>query len=82
MSQDKAFWDRIARKYAQDPIADQTSYEHKLEKTRAHFTPGSRVLEYGCGTGSTAILHAPHVREIVATDLSDEMIAIAEPQSS
>ena len=32
MSQDKAFWDRIARKYAQDPIADQASYEHKLEK--------------------------------------------------
>ena len=33
MSQDKAFWDRIARKYAQDPIADRASYEHKLEKT-------------------------------------------------
>merc|ERR1739841_442034 len=82
MSQDKAFWDRIARKYAQDPIADQTSYEHKLEKTRAHFTPGSRVLEYGCGTGSTAILHAPHVREIVATDLSDEMIAIARERAA
>ena len=82
MSQDKAFWDRIARKYAQDPIADQTSYEHKLEKTRAHFTPESRVLEYGCGTGSTAILHAPHVREIVATDLSDEMIAIARERAA
>lgn len=81
MSQDKAFWDRVARKYAQDPIADQASYEHKLEKTREHFTPEARVLEYGCGTGSTAILHAPHVREIVATDLSDEMIAIARERA-
>lgn len=81
MSQDKAFWDRIARKYAQDPIADQTSYEHKLEKTREHFTLEARVLEYGCGTGSTAILHAPHVREIIATDLSDEMILIARERA-
>ena len=82
MSQDKAFWDRIARKYAQDPIADQASYEHKLEKTREHFTPDSRVLEYGCGTGSTAILHAPYVREIVATDLSDEMIRIGKERAA
>jgi ubiquinone/menaquinone biosynthesis C-methylase UbiE len=82
MSQDKAFWDRIARKYAQDPIADQASYEHKLEKTREHFTPDTRVLEYGCGTGSTAILHAPYVREIIATDLSDEMIRIGTERAA
>lgn len=82
MSQDKAFWDRIARKYAQDPIADQASYEHKLEKTREHFTPDSRVLEYGCGTGSTAILHAPYVGELIATDLSDAMIEIARERAA
>ncbi|WP_306015607.1 class I SAM-dependent methyltransferase [Oceanicaulis sp. MMSF_3324] len=82
MSQDKAFWDRIARKYAQDPIADQASYEHKLEKTRTCFTPDSRVLEYGCGTGATAVLHAPYVKELVATDLSDEMIKIARERAA
>ena len=82
MSTDKAFWDRIARKYAQDPIADQATYEHKLEMTRRHFTPDSRVLEYGCGTGSTAILHAPFVREIIATDISDEMILIAKERAA
>lgn len=82
MSSDKAFWDRIARKYAQDPIADQATYEHKLKMTRRHFTPDSRVLEYGCGTGSTAILHAPFVTEIIATDLSDEMIAIAKERAA
>ena len=35
------------------------AYETKLEKTRAFLRPDSRVLEFGCGTGSTAILHAP-----------------------
>lgn len=77
MSNDKAFWDRIARKYAAEPIADEATYQHKLEKTRECFTPDSRVLEFGCGTGSTALLHAPFVKEIIATDLSDGMIEIA-----
>jgi ubiquinone/menaquinone biosynthesis C-methylase UbiE len=35
------------------------------------------VLEFGCGTGSTALLHAPHVKHYLATDLSPAMIDIA-----
>ncbi len=33
------------------------------------------VLELGCGTGSTAIIHSPYVKHIRAIDISSKMIA-------
>jgi len=81
MTDDARFWDRIARKYAARPIADETAYEATLARTRAHLTPGARVLEVGCGTGTTALKLAPDVAEITATDLSSEMIAIAREKA-
>ncbi len=75
---DKAkFWNRIADKYSRQAISNQKAYEIKLDLTREYFTPESKVLEFGCGTGSTAILHAPYVKHIDAIDVSDEMIRIA-----
>ncbi len=78
MDKNAKFWDKAANKYSKQPITDVESYEHKLEKTRAHFSSQTRALEIGCGTGSTALLHAPHVKEYLATDLSSEMIEIAK----
>ena len=77
MNENAAFWDKLATKYAQKPVADQKSYESKIAKTRAYLTPESKVLEVGCGTGSTAILHAPYAAHITATDISQKMLAIA-----
>jgi len=76
------FWDRIARRYARTPIVDQASYEQKLEFTRAYFSPLSRVLEFGCGTGSTAILHAPYVEHYLAIDCSQQMLEIARQKAA
>jgi ubiquinone/menaquinone biosynthesis C-methylase UbiE len=45
--------------------------------TRRYFRPDMDVLEFGCGTGSTAIAHAPFVRKIDAIDFSSRMIEIA-----
>ena len=75
---DALFWDRISRKYAADKIADQTGYERTLDRTRALLTPGDRVLELGCGTGTTAFRLAGGVQSYLATDISAGMIAIAE----
>lgn len=76
---DKAkFWNKIADKYSRQPIGDQKAYEIKLDLTREYFTPDAEVLEFGCGTGSTAILHAPYVKHILATDVSPAMIDIAK----
>lgn len=78
MTQSTKFWDRIAEKYAKQPIADEAAYQKKLAVTRDYFRPDMEVLEIGCGTGSTAILHAPHVKSIRATDFSANMIEIAQ----
>lgn len=72
------FWDRIADRYSRSPIKDEGAYQKKLDVTRRYFTPESEVLELGCGTGGTAMLHAPHVKHYRATDISKRMIEIAE----
>ena len=74
---DARFWDRSSRKYAKGAIADQAGYERTLERTRALLGPGDRVLELGCGTGTTALRLAGEVQDYLATDISAEMIAIA-----
>ncbi|MEL7028111.1 MAG: class I SAM-dependent methyltransferase, partial [Pseudomonadota bacterium] len=72
------FWDKIAEKYARQPVADEAAYQKKLEVTREYFNPEMEVVELGCGTGSTAIAHAPYVRRIRAYDISPKMIDIAK----
>lgn len=75
---DKArFWDRIARRYAADPIADPAGYEATLRRVQGLLSAQDAVLEIGCGTGSTALRLAPHVRRMLATDVSSSMIDIA-----
>lgn len=78
MTNAQKFWDKIAPRYAKGPIRDEASYQKKLSITQSYFQPDWSVLEFGCGTGSTAIVHAPHVKEILATDISGNMLAVAE----
>ncbi len=75
------FWDWIARRYARTPIADEASYQKKLRVTQGYLRPGSEVLEFGCGTGSTALIHAPLVKHIHAIDISSRMIEIARSKA-
>lgn len=77
MSHSPKFWDKVAQKYSKTPIADEAAYQTKLEITREYFRPDMKVLELGCGTGSTAILHAPYVQHIHAVDISSGMLDIA-----
>ncbi|WP_374678003.1 class I SAM-dependent methyltransferase [Piscinibacter sp.] len=71
------FWDRIAVKYAADPIADMAGYETTLRRVQALLSSEQDVLELGCGTGTTALRLAPCTRRLLATDVSAGMIAIA-----
>lgn len=71
------FWNFYATRYAASPIANPQAYEVKLAATREHLDPSRSVLEFGCGTGSTALLHAPLVQRIVGIDTSKRMVQIA-----
>ncbi len=77
MSKDAAFWSKISRKYSAGPIRDMDGYLRTLDRTKSYLQPTDRVLEMGCGSGSTALLLAPHVAHITATDLAPGMIEIA-----
>ena len=78
MNQPSKFWDKIAERYSKRPIADEEAYEKKLQATRGYLRPDMELLEFGCGTGSTAIIHAPYVKHIQAIDISSKMIEIAQ----
>ena len=77
LASDARFWDRTSRKYARSAISDQAGYERTVERTRTLLRSGDRVLELGCGTGTTALRLAGDVRDYLATDVSTGMIAIA-----
>ena len=81
MTQPSGFWDRHADGYAKRPIADETAYQKKLKVTQDYLEPDMEVLELGCGTGTTAIIHAPFVKHIRAIDISKKMIEIARAKA-
>lgn len=82
MAESSSFWDRIAAKYATDPIADKPAYDYTLGRMRHYLGAADRVLEIGCGTASTALELAPHVGQYTATDYSAAMVAIGREKLS
>lgn len=81
MSESDKFWDKTAEKYAKSPVADEATYQKKLAETQSYLGPDMRIVEFGCGTGTTAIHHAPHVRHIDAIDISEKMLDIGRDKA-
>lgn len=77
-----AFWNWIAERYSRQAITDEASYQKKLAMTQKLLTPDMRAIEFGCGTGATAVLHAPRVRTYHAIDVSEKMIEIARGRAA
>jgi 2-polyprenyl-3-methyl-5-hydroxy-6-metoxy-1,4-benzoquinol methylase len=82
MDKSARLWNRLARRYAASPVKHEDDYREKLRITREYLTPEAEVFELGCGTGSTAIEHAPYVKHIHATDYSSAMIEIARGKAA
>ncbi|MDN3640874.1 class I SAM-dependent methyltransferase [Simiduia curdlanivorans] len=81
MIDSKKFWDKSAEKYIKSPVKDEATYQKKLAITREYLRADSTVLEFGCGSGATAIFHAPFVEHVVATDISGKMIEATEQKA-
>ena len=81
MDKSAKFWDRMAKRYSKQPIAVEASYQKKIQIKHEYLKPDMEVLELGCGTGSTAIIHSPYVKHIRAIDISSKMIEIAQSKA-
>jgi ubiquinone/menaquinone biosynthesis C-methylase UbiE len=77
LTTDTAFWDRIAEKYAAQPVADPAAFDRKIAITKSRMRPEHEVLDVGCGTGSLALRLAPFARHVHGLDVSSEMMRIA-----
>jgi len=81
MAQASKFWDNIADRYSKQPIADEDVYKTKLRVARGYLQPDMEILEFGCGTGGTAIAHAAFAKHIQAIDFSERMLEIARTKA-
>jgi ubiquinone/menaquinone biosynthesis C-methylase UbiE len=81
MVQPSRFWDRHAKGYAKRPVPDEAAYQRKLKVTQDYLTLDMEVLEIGCGTGTTALIHAPFVKHITGIDISRNMLEIARAKA-
>jgi len=81
MTVSEKFWNKKAEGYAKSQISDEETYKRKLTETQNILGPEMRLLEFGCGTGTTAIHHAPHVSHIDAIDISENMLDIARERA-
>jgi ubiquinone/menaquinone biosynthesis C-methylase UbiE len=82
MVQGSLFWDEIAERYAQKPVANPAAFERKIAITRARMRPNHVVLDIGCGTGSLVLRLASSAAEVHGLDFSAEMIRIANQKRS
>ena len=78
MDKSEAFWDSSADNY--DKTEERFEFIHKKsrENARKHLNTSHTVLDYGCGTGTTACELARRVKQISAIDISSKMIQLAQ----
>ncbi|MBN1310708.1 MAG: class I SAM-dependent methyltransferase [Anaerolineae bacterium] len=76
---ERTLWDKQASSYDERNLKMyERAYDLSIRKTRAILLPEHKVLEIGCGTGIIALGVASLVESVIATDLSPQMIAVAE----
>ncbi len=82
MSKTEKFWDQSADNY--DKTEERFEYIHSRtrENTKKHLKSSDVVLDYGCGTGTTACALSSLVKEIHAIDISSRMIEIAKAKAA
>ena len=78
VTDDAAFWDGIAEKYAKQAVANPEAFDAKIGITKSRMKATDVVLDIGCGTGSLALRLAGSAAEVHGLDISSEMTRIAK----
>ena len=82
MTTSAKFWDNISKKYSKRAVPSEDIYQEKLKRTQRLFNKDNVIMEFGCGTGTTSLIHASHVKKITAYDYSPGMIEIANQKKT
>jgi len=71
----KEFWNKRAQIY-DDLVGTMYEETNRLTAQRAlkYLKPDDRVLDFACGTGLITLQVAPHVAQVRAIDISDQMV--------
>lgn len=82
MSKSEKFWDQAASNY--DTTEEKFEFIHRRsrENTRRYLKDTDIVLDYGCGTGTTACEISDLVKSVRAIDISTGMIEIAKGKAA
>lgn len=76
---ERAIWDRNASGYDRMNMNTyEDAYRKTTEKVLAQVSSEDLVLEIGCGTGIMSSRVAPHVKKLVAVDISPAMVQVAK----
>ena len=82
MTEAREFWNKSADNYDKTEERFDVIHRRSRELAKGHLNETDLVLDYGCGTGTTACELAGQVREIRGIDISDKMIELAEMKAA
>lgn len=82
MTKAREFWNKSADNYDKTEGRFDAIHRRSRELAKGHLKKTDLVLDYGCGTGTTACELAGRVREIRGIDISDRMIELAETKAA
>lgn len=82
MDKSEQFWDKASKNYDTTEERFEDIHRRVRDKTTQHLHATDVVLDYGCGTGTKSCELAHLVSEILAIDISGEMIELAQTKGA
>lgn len=82
MSKPNEFWDKSADNYDRTEERFEHIHQTSRECAKRHLRESDVVLDYGCGTGTTACELASHVTEIQGIDIAGRMIELSKEKAA
>lgn len=83
IKEERKFWGKMARRYdswIKDAFSDQ--YEVNKSKLADYVVSEDEIVEIGCGPGEITFSLAPKCKKIIGTDISPDMISVANKKKS